>query len=92
MKNNAIYKKMMKNFLSMTDKKNSEIRDKMDKEILTIEEVAEMFSVTKRTIYSLVNENILPGVKIGGQWRFLKKDLMKIFNNDKPIKSEKDNE
>ena len=51
----------------------------MDKEVLTIEEVAEIFSVSKRTIYNLLKAKELPGVKIGGQWRFLKEDLMKIF-------------
>ncbi len=51
----------------------------MEKEILTIEEVANMFSVSKRTVYTLLKENILHGVKIGGQWRFLKKDLLKVF-------------
>ncbi len=54
----------------------------MNKEVLTIDEVAEMFSVSKRTIYNLLKDNELPGVKIGGQWRFLKEDLMKVFVND----------
>jgi excisionase family DNA binding protein len=54
----------------------------MQKEILTIDEVARMFSVSKRTIYTLLQEKELPGVKIGGQWRFLKKDLLRIFTSD----------
>jgi excisionase family DNA binding protein len=52
----------------------------MEKEVLTIDEVAEMFSVSKRTVYTLLKEKTLPGVKIGGQWRFLRKDLLKVFS------------
>ncbi len=51
----------------------------MDKEVLTIDEVANMFSVSRRTVYNLLKEKVLPGVKIGGQWRFLKKDLLRVF-------------
>ena len=68
----------------------------MEKEILTIEEVSAMFKVCKRTIYNLLRDNKLPGVKIGGQWRFLRKDLMKIFmqdiNNNKRSETENDRE
>lgn len=63
--------------------------DLIKKEILTIDEVATLFSVSKRTIYSLLKENELPGVKIGGQWRFLRKDLMQVFTNQY-LKNESD--
>ena len=53
----------------------------LKKEVLTIDEVADLFSVSKRTIYNLLKEKDLPGVKIGGQWRFLRKDLMQVFKN-----------
>lgn len=59
------------------------------KEVLTIDEVAKLFSVSNRTIYNLLKENEIPGVKIGGQWRFLRKDLMKVFTNQSP-KNESD--
>ena len=61
----------------------------LKKEILTIDEVAELFSVSKRTIYNLLKENELPGVKIGGQWRFLRKELMQVFANQY-LKNESD--
>ena len=63
--------------------------DLLKKEILTIDEVADLFSVGKRTIYNLLKENELPGVKIGGQWRFLRKDLMQVFTNQY-LKNESD--
>ena len=61
----------------------------LKKEVLTIDEVADFFSVSKRTIYNLLKDNELPGVKIGGQWRFLRKDLMQVFTNQY-LKNESD--
>ncbi len=69
----------LKCFVHSSDYQSDFMRGKMEKEILTIDEVAEMFSVSKRTVYTLLKENTLPGVKIGGQWRFLKKDLLQVF-------------
>ena len=77
------------------DKTICSIEENMEKEVLTIDQVAIMFSVTKRTIYSLLKENKLPGVKIGGQWRFLRKDLMEVFvkeNNQNNEESDYDGE
>jgi len=37
---------------------------------LTVEEVARRFVVTASTVYRLAQRGILPGFKVGGQWRF----------------------
>ena len=37
---------------------------------LSIEEVAQYFDVTPKTVYRLAQRGELPGFKIGGQWRF----------------------
>ncbi len=41
-----------------------------DNQYLTIQEVAKRFSVTASTIYRLAQRGVLPGLKVGGQWRF----------------------
>jgi excisionase family DNA binding protein len=38
--------------------------------LLSVEELAQMLQVTTGTIYRLVREDGLPGVRVGGQWRF----------------------
>jgi excisionase family DNA binding protein len=38
-------------------------------ELLTIGEVAEILRVHPTTIYRLVKRGVLPGFKIGGNWR-----------------------
>jgi len=40
-------------------------------EVLTLSEVAQYLKVSEKTIHRLINENSIPCVKIGGQWRFL---------------------
>jgi excisionase family DNA binding protein len=54
-----------------------ETREQENKEIrmLTIKEVAHYLSVNERTIYRLIKANKIPGVKIGGQWRFSEQSL-----------------
>jgi len=47
----------------------------MEKEILTIEDAAEFLQLSKRSIYRLVREGVIPGKKILNKWRFEKETL-----------------
>ncbi len=49
------------------------------KEILNIDEVAETLHVSSRTVYNLLKSGKIPGIKIGGQWRFSREEIMKMF-------------
>lgn len=42
----------------------------MDQSYLTVEEVAKRFGVNPTTVYRLVQRGLLPGFKVGMQWRF----------------------
>ena len=48
-------------------------------EIMDIKEAANYLRVKERTLYSLVKNRKVPGIKIGGQWRFKKKQLDAMF-------------
>ncbi len=43
--------------------------------ILTIKEIADYLKVTERTIYRLAAAKQMPAFKIGGSWRFSRKDI-----------------
>ena len=43
--------------------------------ILTIKEVADYLKVTERTIYRLSQAKKIPSLKVGGMWRYLRKDI-----------------
>ncbi|MEW6984314.1 helix-turn-helix domain-containing protein [Colwelliaceae bacterium 6471] len=47
----------------------------MTDEILTIQEVATYLKLNEKTAYRLASEGKLPGFKVGGSWRFKRKDL-----------------
>ena len=47
----------------------------MGDEYLTIDQVAELLQVSTKTIRRLVARDEIPGFKVGGQWRFLRKDI-----------------
>ena len=47
----------------------------MKEEILTVKELARYLKMDEHTVYRLARKGVLPGVKIGGEWRF-KKDLI----------------
>jgi len=47
----------------------------MDKEVLTVKQVAEFLQMNERTIYKLAKQGDIPSFKVSNQWRFLKKDI-----------------
>ncbi|EPS3429156.1 TPA: helix-turn-helix domain-containing protein [Vibrio alginolyticus] len=47
----------------------------MTDQILTLKEVAAYLKLAEKTAYRLASEGKLPGFKVGGSWRFKKKDL-----------------
>lgn len=49
-------------------------------EVLTAEEVAEYLRIHPYTLRRLARAGKLPGFKIGGQWRFDKKQIDKFMN------------
>jgi len=44
-------------------------------EILTIKELSLYLKINEKTIYKLAKQGKLPGVKIGGMWRFKKEAI-----------------
>ena len=61
----------------------------MAKEILDVGAAAEYLHITRATLYKLAKEKKIPGLKIGGQWRFSKERLDELFQ-DGFEKSEKE--
>jgi len=47
----------------------------MDKDVLTIKQIAEFLQMNERTIYNLVKKRKIPAFKVGSDWRFLKTDI-----------------
>ena len=50
--------------------------------IMTVEEVSEYLRLAQSTIYKLLNEDKLPGRKIGGSWRFSRRALDEWIERD----------
>jgi excisionase family DNA binding protein len=48
-------------------------------EILDIRQAAEYLQIKERTLYRLVGDGEIPGIKVGGQWRFSRKCLEEMF-------------
>ena len=48
-------------------------------DILNIKEVAKYLRMPVSTIYKLVQNGKIPGVRMEKHWRFLKKDLQNLF-------------
>jgi len=46
-----------------------------DDHFLTADEVMDYLQVNLRTVYRLVNKGTIPGVRVGRQWRFRKRDI-----------------
>ena len=55
----------------------------MEDDILTIKEVSEYLRIKEKTAYALVAKGEIPGFKVGGSWRFDKKDIQQWISNQK---------
>lgn len=53
------------------------------KDILTAEEVAEFLRIHPYTVRRLARAGKLPGFRVGGQWRFDKKQIDGLNNTSK---------
>jgi excisionase family DNA binding protein len=50
--------------------------------ILTLEQAAEFLQVSKRTLQRIVKKGEVPGVLIGGQWRFDRQQLLDLVRGE----------
>ena len=51
--------------------------------LLTVDEVAELFRVSKNSIYRMVQSGMLPFYKIGGAMRFAESDILAFLEHVK---------
>jgi excisionase family DNA binding protein len=57
-------------------------------EILNIKEVSNYLKIPVSTIYKLVQGGKVPAVKVGKHWRFMKRDIDRLFELKLPTKLE----
>ena len=53
----------------------------MIKAYLSVDEVASRFGITATTVYRLAQRGVLPGFKVGNQWRF-SEDMLESWVDD----------
>ena len=51
-----------------------------DLKVYTLEEIAELLHITRRTLYTYVKEGKLKAVKVGKYWRVTEKNLEEFLN------------
>ena len=51
------------------------MQPEMQTDIMTIREVADYLKLTEKTAYRLVAEGKIPGIKVGGSWRFKRSEI-----------------
>lgn len=49
--------------------------------LYTVDDIAKMTLLTTRTIRNYLKDGLLTGRKVGGQWRFTKEDIDRLFEN-----------
>jgi excisionase family DNA binding protein len=54
----------------------------MEKEILTIDEAAELLKFSKRSVNKLAKDNKIPARKVLNKWRFVKEELIKWVSSE----------
>ncbi len=51
-------------------------------DIITAEQVASMLQVHVRTVYRLARRGVIPGKKLGGGWRFSRRQILQLLASD----------
>lgn len=64
---------------SSTNKKERESMEEL--KLYTVEEVMEILSISRRTLYNYIKSGSLKAVKIGRQWRIRLVDLKAFIEN-----------
>ena len=57
------------------------ILDSKTNNLITPEELADIFKISKSSIYRLIDKRQIPFFKIGGKLRFSKDDVSEYLNN-----------
>jgi excisionase family DNA binding protein len=48
-------------------------------EVLTLNEAAKLFRISRRTMFRMIEKKEIPAFKIGNQWRFKRDYLLRII-------------
>jgi excisionase family DNA binding protein len=68
------------------------VKSVLEDTILDIGDAADYLRIKKWTLYRLAKKGKVPGVKIGGQWRFKKEVLDRLFlDSSASVEDEKPN-
>ena len=54
--------------------------------LMDVEELANYLKLRKQTIYNWLNQNKITGLKVGGVWRFDKRDIDKWLDSKRVSK------
>jgi excisionase family DNA binding protein len=54
-------------------------------EVLTLNEAAALFRISRRTMFRMIEKKEIPAFKIGGQWRFKRDYLLRIIEQGAEI-------
>ena len=52
-------------------------------ELITIKDVAEFLQIAEKTIYRMAADSKIPAFKVGGSWRFKRKEIEKWLENQR---------
>ena len=58
------------------------MQTEMQTDIMTIREVAGYLKLKEKTAYRLVAEGKIPGFKVGGSWRFRRREIERWIDAD----------
>lgn len=56
-----------------------------DLKVYTLDEVADILKVTKRTLYNYIKAGELPAIKMGKYWRVTQENLQSFVSKDTPV-------
>mgnify|MGYP001000646859 CR=1 FL=1 len=56
------------------------IDEKNRPDVLNVAQVADLLKISNQSVYNMIKDRRLKAVKIGREWRFMRKDIERILN------------
>lgn len=78
----TVYSAQEMHMIQELSKSLANLQEKKRPDLLNVTEIADLLRVSTQTIYNMIKDGRLNAIKIGREWRFMRKDIQSILTSN----------